>query len=207
MAEWPRAANASGEVVDLSLASDEYGRNRSLATFGRLGVVVMVVGRVRGGEQADGPPAARTCVLAELLDRDLGGDGQVDQLREVRRLTVECVDDRGASRAGVVQGAGLAREEHEAVEDEGVLAILEQLRKGEPSVSHRPLRLIPRSRSRWVPRRPAGRLRRCAATASVRRRRSISASSSSLRASRSSSVSPGKRTVCSGSVIRCLLVW
>ena len=59
-------------------AIDRLRRDRSLATLGRLGVVVLVVGRVRRREQADIPPTACARVLAKLLDRDLGGDGQVD---------------------------------------------------------------------------------------------------------------------------------
>jgi hypothetical protein len=77
-----------------------------------------------------------------------------------------------------------------------ILSAIPQLGKG-------PLRSAPfRGHVEHAPDRPDGvDVRRLAATASVRRRRSISASSSSSRARRYSSFSPGNRTVCSGSVI------
>src|ERR1700726_3487062 len=70
----------------------------------------------------------RPRVPAELLDRYLGSDGETDALVDVWRLAVYGVDDRRAGRTADLQGqASVPRDEHEAVEKECVLSILEQL--------------------------------------------------------------------------------
>jgi len=118
--------------MDPSGTSNEHRRDRLLSSVDGFSVVVVVIGRVRRGEQADVPPAARTPMVAELPDRDLGGDGKVRSLGDVWRLTVDGIDDRCARRAGGFQGeAGLARDEHEAIQQQGVLPLLEQLGKAD----------------------------------------------------------------------------
>ena len=65
------------EVVDLPVAANENRRNRELTAVRRLGAVVVVVGRLGRGEQADVPPAALRRMLLELRDRFLPGEARL----------------------------------------------------------------------------------------------------------------------------------
>src|SRR6266542_4804115 len=103
---WVRGSEkqlAAPVVMDLPVAANEDGRHRQLAPIRLFGLVVGVVCRVRRGEQARVSPAAGLRVHAEALDRRLGDDGKVDPLRDVRHLTVDGIDDRRATRAGLLE--------------------------------------------------------------------------------------------------------
>jgi hypothetical protein len=71
---------------------------------------------------------------AELLDRHFRDHDEIDPLGDVRRRSIHPVDDRCARRTALLhRQSSLAWDEHVAVDEQGVLAVLEQLR--EP---HRP---------------------------------------------------------------------
>src|ERR1700730_13851843 len=73
-------------------------------------------------------PPTRPSMRAELLDRHFCNHCEIDPLGDVLRRAVRAVDDRRARRAAFLEGQSLlAWDEHVAVEEERVLAILEGL--------------------------------------------------------------------------------
>jgi hypothetical protein len=69
-------------------------------------------------------------VRRELFDRHLRDDSEIEALHDVHGLAVDRVDDRRAGRTpGLERKAGLARDEHEVVEEQRVLPVREELRE------------------------------------------------------------------------------
>src|SRR2546423_283465 len=116
--------SASGAVRKECVSrADEAVQRGDLAPALRFAMVVAVVGGAGGRDEPQPRPAARARVLADPADGRLGRDDEVHPLRDVRRLRVERVEHRGAHRARLLH----LRSVHEAVDDERVLARLEEL--------------------------------------------------------------------------------
>lgn len=116
--------------MDPPVAAREHRRDRPLPALCVLGPIVTVVGAPARREQPDVRPAAAVRVRSKVLDRRLGRHGEVDPLGQMLGLSGDRIDDRGAVGARradrVPVGTG---DEHEAVEEQRVLPVLEQLRQ------------------------------------------------------------------------------
>ena len=120
------------------------------------------------------------------------GSGAVEGVEDRGTRRARCLGERQPGRLaprGPRPGVARPAREHEAVDDERILARRGQLRELDLATPIR--RLEDTSPPGTAP--PSGSARRCAATRSIIRRSSISASSSRLRARRYSSDSPGNR--------------
>jgi hypothetical protein len=128
-------------VAELVAVTDEHVENRHLLAFRGLGVIVTVERVATRGQEPQVAPATLAREVADPVWIGLRDDGEVQQPAEVESGAVERVQNRGARRAGGLRerkrgrlalrrsGPGVARvpREHEAVDDERVLARLEQL--------------------------------------------------------------------------------
>src|SRR3954470_4019598 len=90
---------AAPAVMDLPAAAGEDVRDRKLAPFVRLRVVVAVERRARRRVERCESPAALLAPRGELLDRRLRDDRDVDAVEQVTQRPVHPVEDRRARRA------------------------------------------------------------------------------------------------------------
>src|SRR5207248_8682929 len=83
------------EVADHFTVATEYVEHRHLGSLRVLAEVVAVVGVAGRGQQAQSPPAARSCMGKDTRKLRLGDDRQIDALHDVPGGPVEGIETRG----------------------------------------------------------------------------------------------------------------
>src|ERR1700737_432916 len=109
----------------LPSAPHKYIQRRNLFALRGLSMIIAVVGAVRGRQQPQIAPAALGSVLDDSRDRRLRDHRQVHAILYVRALAIQPVENRRACRAGRRH----LWSEHEAVNNERIFSVIEELRQ------------------------------------------------------------------------------
>lgn len=81
------------KVMDLAVAAGKYVQRRRLPSFGIFALIIMVIGVAFGRENSQVVPTALAGNGTDSLDRGFGYHNKADSLVDMRRSSIQSVQD------------------------------------------------------------------------------------------------------------------